>query len=217
MRAGVGRFVFASTIKVNGESTISGRPFLPDDPPQPEDAYARSKHAAERRARAHRAGHADAAADPAAAAGLRAATRAAISAALVDAVAARRWLPFGAIDNRRSLLGLPNLVDAIDAALHAMPERATTTGTSGRNVHLIADAAPVSTPDLVRAIARALGVEARLFAVPVGLLRIAGALTGRAALLERLTGSLEIDSTSFARATAWRTRPFAIDAGMLVA
>ena len=214
--AGVGRFVFASTIKVNGESTISGRPFLPDDPPQPEDAYARSKHAAEVALERIAQGtpmlplilRLPLVYGPHARGNFR---------RLVDAVAARRWLPFGAIDNRRSLLGLPNLLDAIDAALHAMPERATTTGTSGRNVHLIADAAPVSTPDLVRAIARALGVEARLFAVPVGLLRIAGALTGRAALLERLTGSLEIDSTSFARATGWRTRPFAIDAGMLVA
>ena len=212
--AGVGRFVFASTIKVNGESTIRGRPFLPDDPPQPQDAYARSKHAAEVALERIAQGtpmlplilRLPLVYGPHAHGNFR---------RLVDAVAARRWLPFGAIDNRRSLLGLPNLLDAIDAALRGMQRQTTTAGTSGRNVHLIADAAPVSTPELVRAIARALRVETRLFPVPVGLLRSVGALTGRAALLERLTGSLEVDSTSFAGATGWRTRPFAIDAAML--
>ncbi|HEV2220174.1 MAG TPA: NAD-dependent epimerase/dehydratase family protein [Casimicrobiaceae bacterium] len=212
--AGVSRFVLASTIKVNGESTIRGRPFLPDDPPRPEDAYARSKHAAEVALERIAQGtpmlplvlRLPLVYGPHAHGNFR---------RLVDAVAARRWLPFGAIDNRRSLLGLPNLLDAIDAALHAMPEQTTSTGTSRRNVHLIADAAPVSTPELVRAIAHALGVETRLFPVPVGLLRLVGALTGRAALLERLTGSLEVDSTSFARATGWQPRPFAIGAAML--
>ena len=48
VRAGVARFVFASTVKVNGESTQPGRPFRPDDPPAPHDAYARSKLEAER-------------------------------------------------------------------------------------------------------------------------------------------------------------------------
>ena len=211
---GVGRFVFASTIKVNGESTAPGRPFRPDDPPAPEDAYARSKHGAElalgRIAQgtpmlpvilrlplvygAHARGN---------------------FRRLVDAVAARRWLPFGAIDNRRSLLGLPNLLDAIDAALQASGAPATGAGTTGRNVHLIADAEAVSTPDLVRAIARALGVEPRLFPVPVGVLRLAGGLLGRAGQIDRLTRSLEADSTSFTRATGWRPRPFAIDPAML--
>lgn len=212
--AGVGRFVFASTIKVNGESTIRGRPFLPDDPPRPGDDYARSKHAAEVVLERIAQGtptlplilRLPLVYGPHAHGNFR---------RLVDAVAARRYLPFGAIDNRRSLLGLPNLLDAIEAALQAMPEQVTTTGTSGRNVHLIADAAPISTPELVRAIARALDVGTRLFPIPVGVLRVVGALTGRAALVERLTGSLEVDSTSFARATGWRARPFAIDAAML--
>ncbi|MGE5667875.1 MAG: hypothetical protein ACM338_06740, partial [Betaproteobacteria bacterium] len=88
-------------------------------------------------------------------------------------------------------------------------------GIARRNVHLIADAGPVSTPELVRAIARALGVEPRLLPVPVAVLRIAGALTGRTALIDRLTRSLEVDSTSFTRATGWRPRPFAVDAAMV--
>ncbi len=212
--AGVRRFVFASTIKVNGESTPPGRPFRPDDPPGPGDAYARSKHAAEVALERIAQG------TPMLAMCLRLPLVYGPHARgnfrrLVGAVAARRWLPLGAIDNRRSMLGLPNLLDAIDAALHAPLETATTAGTAGRNVHLIADAAPVSTPDLVRAIATALGVAPRLVPVPLAVLRIAGALTGRTALIDRLTRSLEVDSTSFTRATGWRPRPFAIDAAML--
>ena len=212
--AGVGRFVFASTVKVNGEATLPGRPFRPDDAPVPEDAYARSKHAAEvalqRICRgtpmlpivlrlplvygAHARGNFK---------------------RLVDAVAAKRRLPFGAIDNRRSLLGLPGLLDAIDAAIRASFAAVPGAATTACHVYLIADDKPVSTPGLVRAIAHALAVEPRLFRVPVALLRLAGALAGRRALIERLTGSLEVDSAAFTRATGWHPRSFSIDAAML--
>ena len=214
--SGVGRFVFASTIKVNGEATLPGRPFRADDAPAPRDAYARSKHAAEvalgRIAQgtsvlpvvlrlplvygAHARGNFE---------------------RLVDAVASRRWLPFGAIDNRRSLLGLSGLLEAIDAAILAPLAAGPVVGTAGGCIYLIADERPVSTPGLVRAIAHALGVEPRLVAVPVALLRLAGTLTGRRALIDRLTGSLEVDSTPFTRATGWHPRPFAVDAAMLQA
>ena len=207
LAAGVGRLLFASSIKVNGEATRSGRLFGPGDLPAPVDAYARSKY------------HAEAAL-----------TRVAQGSAmlpivlrlplvygahargnfrrLVDAVAAQRMLPLSAIRNGRSLLGLDNLLDAIDAALAAPP-------TAG-GVHLIADAQPVSTPELVRAIAAALGVVPRLVSVPVPLLRAAAALTGRNEEIARLVSSLHADTSSFTRATGWRPRPFAIDAAMLV-
>jgi nucleoside-diphosphate-sugar epimerase len=123
---------------------------------------------------------------------------------LVDAVAARRFLPLGAVDNRRSLLSLDNLLDAIDAVLR------TESGVLG--AHFVADANAISTPTLVRAIASALGVAPRLVPVPVALLRIAGALSGRIDAVERLTASLEVDASSFTRATGWKPRPFAIDA-----
>ncbi|HEX2390713.1 MAG TPA: NAD-dependent epimerase/dehydratase family protein, partial [Casimicrobiaceae bacterium] len=126
---------------------------------------------------------------------------------LVEAVRERRVLPFGAIDNRRSLVGLANLLDAFDAALDAPPQFGGT--------HFVADADSVSTPGLVRAIARALTLEPRLVAVPVPLLRIAGALTGRSDVVARVTGSLEVDPSSFAMATGWRPRRFAIDASMV--
>jgi UDP-glucose 4-epimerase len=120
--------------------------------------------------------------------------------ALVDAVAARRWLPLASIDNRRRLLSLSNLVAAVRVALD------TPGGAAG--VHFAGDADAVSTPQLVRAIAGALGVEPRLARMPVGLLRVAGALTGRSAAVARLTQSLDVDLGSFTAATGWQPQPF---------
>ena len=197
IRAGVARFVFASTVKVNGESTRPGRPFHPDDPPAPRDAYARSKLDAERELLRLAAGttlepvifRLPLVYGPGVAGNFL---------ALEDEIARGHALPLGAIRNRRSVLGVGNLVDAIDAALDAP--------VAPHGVHFIADAESVSVPDLTRAIAASLGVEARLRAVPVLLLRLAGFLSGRRATIERLTSSLEVDTSSFSTATGWRPR-----------
>jgi nucleoside-diphosphate-sugar epimerase len=124
--------------------------------------------------------------------------------ALIDAVRKRRWLPVGAIDNRRSVLGVDSLLDALDAAIAAP--------SAPRGVHFVTDAGSVSTPGLVRAIADALGVAPRIASVPVPLLRIAGLLSGRRAAIARLAGSLEADPSSFVAATGWTPRPLSIDA-----
>jgi nucleoside-diphosphate-sugar epimerase len=204
--AGVRRFVFASTVKVNGEATPRGRAFRAGDAPSPQDAYARSKLAAERTLAQVSSGTSMLATTlrlPLVyGAGARGNFR-----RLVDAVAARRFLPFGAIDNRRSLLGLDNLLDAIEAVL------ASDSAVIG--AHYVADAQSVSTATLVRAIADALGVEPRLLSVPVGALKLGGALAGRGATIARLIGSLEVDASALARATAWRPRPFHVDAAMV--
>jgi len=205
--AGVRRFVFASSVKVNGERTHRGRPFRPDDSVAPQDAYARSKRAAEMAlARAAHGTPMDALVlrlplvyGPHARGNFR---------RLVYAVRERRSLPLGAIHNRRSLLGIDNLLDALDATIDAPHPLA--------GVHFVADADSVSTPDLVRAIARALDLSPRLVAVPVPLLRAAGLLTGRNAVIARLANSLEVDTASFAAATGWRPRRFAIDAATVV-
>jgi nucleoside-diphosphate-sugar epimerase len=204
--AGVRRFVFASTVKVNGEATPRGRAFRAGDAPSPQDAYARSKLAAERTLAQVSSGTSMLATTlrlPLVyGAGARGNFR-----RLVDAVAARRFLPFGAIDNRRSLLGLDNLLDAIEAVL------ASDSAVNG--AHFVADAQSVSTATLVRAIADALGVEPRLLSVPVGALKLGGALAGRGATIARLIGSLEVDASALARATAWRPRPFHVDAAVV--
>ncbi len=197
VRAGVTRFVFASTVKVNGEFTMSGHPFRPDDPPAPRDAYARSKLDAERELGRLCAGTSlvpvilrlPLVYGPGVAGNFL---------ALQDEIARGRALPLGAIRNRRSVLGTANLVGAIDAALDA-PE-------PPRGVHFVADGESIGVPDLVRAMAAALGVEARLRAVPVWLLRLAGALSGRRATVERLTESLEVDPATFTTATGWTPR-----------
>ena len=201
--AGVRRFIFASTVKVNGEATLPGKPFRPGDAPAPRDPYARSKLAAERTLAQVASGTSMIATSlrlplvygPGARGNFR---------RLVEAVAARRYLPFGAIDNRRSLVGIDNLMDAFDALL------ATPTAVIG--THFVADARSISTPSLVRAIASALGVAPRLISIPVSALRVAGALSGHAEAVARLTDSLEVDTASLARATGWKPRPLAIDA-----
>lgn len=204
VRAGVRRFVLASTVKVNGETSRPGRPFRAADPPRPADAYARSKLAAEQ-------------------ALFDAATGSRMVPVvlrlplvygryakgnfprLVRAVAKRRTLPLASIDNRRSLLYVGNLVEAILAVLDA-PRLAP-------GVHFVADAEAVSTPDLVRAIATAQRVPPRLVALPVPLLRAAALLAGRRAAVERLAGSLEVDTASFRAATGWTPR-YSLDAAL---
>lgn len=193
--AGVPRFVFASSVKVNGEATLPGRPFGPHDAPAPKDAYGRSKRDAE-------AMLVDATRNTGTIAvvvriplvigpGARGNV-----ARLVDAVASGRTLPFAAIDNRRSVIGLANLCDALVAALDAVPPPG--------GVHFVADAVPVSTPSLVRALARGMGRPVPLAYVPVPWLKLAGLLAGRRAEVDRLTGSLEVDTASFTSATGWR-------------
>jgi nucleoside-diphosphate-sugar epimerase len=189
-RAGVQRFIFASTVKVHGETTTPGRPFRADDPLSPRDAYARSKVAAER--------------------GLAAACEGTSMVpivlrlplvygpgvrgnflALLDAVARRAPLPFRSIDNRRDLLYVGNLVHAITALLDA---REPASG-----AWLAADGEAVSTPDLVRRIAAALGVAPRLVPFPVPLLEFAARLSGRHAQQSRIVSSLEVDASLLRR------------------
>ena len=203
-RADVRRFILASSVKVNGERSLSGRPFHPEDPPNPQDAYARSKLAAEQALF-------DAAEDS---------TMSAIAlrlplvygrnargnfARLVQAVVSGRRLPLASVRNRRSLLYLGNLVEAVEAAIAAPALQS--------GVHFVADAEAVSTPDLVRAIAGAWKVKARLFAVPVPMLRVAGLAAGRSVVVARLTDSLEVDTSSFREATRWSPR-WSLDAAL---
>ena len=196
-RSDVKRFVLASSVKVNGERSSPGRPFRPDDAPNPQDPYARSKLNAEQAVQ-----HATAGSTMAVSAlrlplvyGRDAKGN---FARLVQLVSSGRRLPLASVRNRRSLLYIGNLVEAIEAAL-VCPTPLT-------GVHFVADAEAVSTPDLVRAIAHAWKVRSRLFALPVPLLRMAGLLTGRSVVVARLTDSLEVDASTFRNATQWTPR-----------
>jgi len=196
--AGVRRFVFISSIKVNGELTLSGRRFLPDDTPAPEDAYAISKLEAER--------------------GLMAISRdtgmeiVIIRPPLVygpgvkgNFAAMIRWirrgvpLPLGAVHNRRSLVALANLVDFI--VLCADRERSPR---AANEVFLIADGEDVSTTELLRKVARAYGVKPRLLPIPARWMRFAAGLLGKGAVADRLLGSLAVDSSKARDLLGWR-------------
>jgi nucleoside-diphosphate-sugar epimerase len=190
VRAGVGRFVLASTIKVHGEATLPGRPFRADDPLVPQDAYARSKAEAERRLAVVAAG------TPLDAIVLRLPLVYGPRVkgnflTLLDAVARRARLPFGRIHNRRDLLYVGNLAHAVAALLDV-------SGTAG-GAWLCADGEAVSTAELARRIASALGVDPRVTDVPAPLLSLAARLAGRGALLQRTVSSLEVDASPLVR------------------
>ncbi|MFQ5954451.1 MAG: NAD-dependent epimerase/dehydratase family protein [Kiloniellales bacterium] len=205
-RVGLGRLVFLSTAKVHGEATPPNRPFQDADPAAPRDPYAVSKWQAERAL-------AEVAADtrlevvvlrsplvygPGVRANFRALLR------LCDGP----WpLPFGGVDNRRSLIFVDNLADAVRRAL----EHPAAAGGS----FLVSDAEAMSTPALIRRLRQGLGRPARLLAVPPASLRLVGRLPGAGAAIDRLTGSLAVDSGGIERALDWRP-PVAAEQGLLL-
>lgn len=197
VRAGIGRFVHASTVKVHGESSMPGRPLRPEDPCAPGDDYARSKLAAEEAVRTLCEGTAVAPVilrlplvyGPGVKGNFL---------AMMDEVARGRTLPLGALRNRRSLLYVGNLVEAIAVALDTTPPP---TG-----AHFLADGESVAVSDLVRAIGVALDEPVQLLSVPVTALVLGARLIGKRAAVERLTGTLEVDAASFGAATGWRPR-----------
>jgi nucleoside-diphosphate-sugar epimerase len=114
-------------------------------------------------------------------------------------------LPFGRVENRRSLLYLGNLTDAIRRCL----EHPAAAG----KTYLLSDGEDVSSAELVRRLARAMHRPARLLSVPASWLRMAGALVGRAAELDRLLGSLTVNSTQIRQELGWRP-PFSLEEGL---
>ena len=203
-RAGVRRIVFASTVKVYGETTRPGRPFRTGDPAAPQDAYAHSKAEAEnvlRELSAERRLDAVILRLPLTyGPGVKGNFL-----ALLAGVAEQRQLPLGGIVNRRSLLYVGNAVSAIEAALASPPV--------GGDALPLADAETVSTPELAVRLARALGVESRLFALPTAFLRGAAMIIGRGADATRLVDSLEVDATRFRELTGWTPR-YSLDEGL---
>ena len=203
-RSGVRRIVFASSVKVYGEATESGRAFRAGDASAPQDAYAKSKAEAERVLVEICGAH-----------GIEAIVlRLPLTygpgvkgnfLALLEAVAHERRLPLAGIVNRRSFLYLGNAVSAIEAALIAptLPSEALP----------VADAKPVSTPELVTKLALALRLQSRLYYVPAPLLRAAAALSGRRTAVDRLLDSLEVDALRFRSLTGW-SPSYSIDAGL---
>ncbi len=203
--AGVKRFVYISSIKVNGEERACA--YTETDTPAPEDHYARSKWEAEQGLH-----------QLAAATGLEVVILrpplvygpgvGANFLALMRAIARGLPLPLGAIDeqhSRRSLIFVGNLADAIACCL-VHPAAAGET-------FLVSDDDDVATSELARRIGAALGRQARLIPVPYRLLNMLGRITKKSALVRRLTEPLTSDSQAIRRTLGW-TPPFTLDKGL---
>lgn len=202
--AGVRRFLFVSSIKVNGEATLAGRPFTADDTPAPLHPYGVSKLEAEQGLR-----------DIEAQTGMEVVI---VRPPLVygpgvkaNFASMMRWvargtpLPLGAIHNARSMVALDNLVDLLVICLNH-PAAAGQT-------FLVSDGEDASTTELLRRTARAMGKKAFLLPVPVFALELAAALLGKRIVAERLCGSLQVDIDKTRRMLGW-TPPLTLDQGL---
>ncbi|MBH3396272.1 UDP-glucose 4-epimerase family protein [Pseudomonas monteilii] len=194
-QAGVRRFIFVSSVKVNGETTDGRLPFTADETPAPSDPYGISKREAEE--------------------GLRQlAAQTGLEVVIVRPVlvygpgvkanfrSMMNWLskgvplPFGAIHNKRSLVALDNLVDLLVTCIDH-PAAANQT-------FLASDGHDLSTTELLQRLGKALGKPARLLPVPAAWLKGAATLAGKGGLAQRLCGSLQVDSGKARTLLGWQ-------------
>ncbi|WP_174946052.1 NAD-dependent epimerase/dehydratase family protein [Burkholderia contaminans] len=202
-RRGVRRFVFVSSIKAIAESD-GGRPLVEDDHAHPEDAYGRSKLEAESALRefAVTSGLDVVIVRPPLVYGPH--VRANFL-GMMDVIWKGVPLPLGAIAARRSLVYVDNLADVLVRC-------ATDPRAAQGCFHVADDDAPTVT-ELLRMVGDALDKRARLFPVPAGALKVLGRLTGRSAAVDRLTTSLQVDSTHVTRVLNWHP-PFTTRQGL---
>jgi len=196
--AGVRRFIFMSTVKVNGEYTNSGHSFNSISMHDPQDLYSKSKLEAEQ--------------------GLNLVSEknnlevTIIRPPMVYGPGVKgnfhalmrviNWgipLPLAKIDNLRSMLAIDNLVNFISlcADIPASPN-------AKNQVFLVSDCHPISTPELLCKISEAYGLKIKLFSFPLCLLRIFGLCLGKLSLIERLTGSLVVDDSKTFKMLGWK-------------
>jgi len=194
-KAGVKRFLFLSSVKVNGESTTGEPPFSEQDICNPTDPYAISKYEAEQGL-------------------LQIAQETRMEVVIIrppliygpdvkgNFASMMRWvgkgipLPLGGVNNQRSLLALENLLDFITRCLEH-PK-------AGNQVFLLSDGQDISTTELIQKIAQAQGKKVRLLPVPVSLMTMAAGLFGKKAVADRLFGSLQIKSDKARKLLDWR-------------
>jgi len=202
--AGVKRLVFLSSIGIHGICTHGSHRFAHDDVPAPTEDYAISKWEAEQ-------------------ALLKISARTGLEVVIVrpplvygpntkgnflrllQLIASGLPLPLGALRNQRSLVGLDNLIDLL---AHCIDHPAAVGQT-----FLVSDDHDLSTSDLVRKLAHALGQSSRLLAVPLPLLRLGGRITNKVSEIERLISSLQIDISHTREVLGW-TPPVSVDGGL---
>ncbi len=197
----VKRFIYLSSVKVCGEQTAYGSAFSENDVPNPIDPYAISKLEAEQELR-------------------KIASETGMEVVIIrpplvygpgvkaNFLRMMEWLckgvplPLGAVQNKRSLVGLDNLIDFISACIEH-PAAAD-------EIFFVSDGEDISTTELLKRTARALGVPARLLPVPPRLLKVAAKLTGKTELSQRLLGNLQVDISRAKKVLGWRP-PFSLD------
>jgi nucleoside-diphosphate-sugar epimerase len=200
---GVKRFIYLSSIKVNGEKTYPKRPFQFDDKPSPEDPYGVSKLEAELGLRkiASDKGLEVVVIRPPLVYGPNVKGN---FASLLKITLKRLPLPLGFINNQRSMVFVQNLIDLIVTCIDH-PKAAN-------QVFLVSDDEDVSTSDLLKRLGHAVNRPARLINIPVGLLKFCARLLGKEAAIDRLTGSLQIDISHTKDTLGWKP-PYTVDEG----
>ncbi len=203
--ARVKRFIFLSSIKVNGEFTEIGKPFAADDEPAPEDPYGISKFEAEQGL-------------------LQIASNSGMEVVIIrpplvygpgvkaNFESMMRWLargiplPLGAVTrNRRSLVALDNLIDLIVTCLNHRQ--------AANQIFLVSDDEDISTADLLMRMSKDLGRTTCLYYVPLAILKIGASLVGRKDVYQRLCGSLQIDISKTKKLLDWKP-PITLDEGL---
>ena len=201
---GVRRFVFISSIKVNGERTPKNQPFVPEDTPAPKDAYGISKMEAEQglQALAADTGMEVVIIRPPLIYGPRVKGN---FASLMQLVEKGLPLPLGAIYNKRSMIALDNLVDLIITCVDHPA--------AANQLFLAGDGQDVSTTELLQGLAKAMGKPSRLVPVPAGLLMFGAAILGKKAMAQRLLGSLQVDISKARNVLGWQP-PLSVEEGL---
>lgn len=202
MKAGVRRFIFLSTIKVNGEEASVSKPFTEEDGPNPQDDYAVSKLEAENALRGMESQEAFKVTiirspliyGPGVKANFK---------KLLEIAGSP--LPFKNIKNQRSFIFLDNLVSAIKGCVtHPLAEG---------KIFLVSDGQDASTSDLIKIIAMAKNKKAKLFFIPLCVLKVLARVVRKEESLMRLTGSLVVDSSKIRKLLSWNP-PFTLEEGI---
>jgi len=201
---GIKRFIFLSSIKVNGEETTASKSFKYDDIPQPKDSYGISKWEAEQ-------------------ALLEISKKTGLEIVIIrvpliygvrvkgnflrllDLVYKQMPLPFFNINNSRSFIGLDNLVDLI---IHCIDHPKATGKT-----FLVSDGEDISTPDLIIKLSKIMGRSTRLFSFPISIFKLISYLIGKTPEVNRLIGSLRVNSSHTRKILEWNP-PFSLDEGL---
>ncbi|WP_423186040.1 UDP-glucose 4-epimerase family protein [Alishewanella sp. d11] len=193
--SGVKRFIFISTIKVNGESTLPGCPLTSSDISQATDAYGISKVEAEvaLKSLCAETGMEFVIIRPPLVYGPDVKAN---FAAMLKLAKKNLPLPLGAIHNARSMVALDNLVDLIVTCIEH-PKAAN-------QIFLVSDDNDVSTTELLKLMVEAYGKKPWLIPVPMSWFRLAGKLTGKQAIVDRLCGNLQVDITHTKETLGWK-------------